>query len=220
MDFKRYILALIVTVGIFLSIFAISSYINTKKVENIKTDSDQISIDILSLETQFALLQEESSCGQFEGTLLSDELNSLGEKLSYAESQKGIDDEEVKQLKKYYSILQIRDFLLSKKIATQCKQQFSSILYFYTNTKDCSDCTKQGIVLSYLKEKYPKMRVYSFDLDLDLTVIKALENLYKIDADLPVVILDGKKYIGFTELEKIEEKLPKFVTASSSKTVK
>ncbi len=66
-------------------------------------------------------------------------------------------------LKKYYSILEIKHWLLVKKTAKECKVNIGSIVYLYGDKKNCPNCENQGYVLTTLREKYPFLRVYSFD---------------------------------------------------------
>src|SRR5207244_4510747 len=100
-----------------------------------------------------------------ENTILPSALSSLGSQLSYMESQGG-NVAEVTRLKRLYSLLEIKDYLLMKQIAAKCKLKSVFVLYFYSNKGNCEDCAKQGYVLTALAQKYPQLRIYSFDYDL------------------------------------------------------
>jgi hypothetical protein len=214
---KKYILVFLMTLGIFIVAFVISNYINDKRFDVIKNTSDKISIDILSLETQFELFQD-SSCESLKNSILSDEINALADRLSYAESQRGINDPDVISLKKYYSLLEIKDYLLMKKVDARCKASSISILYFYTNKENCSDCTKEGYVLTQLRQDHPELKVYSFDYDLDLNAIKTLISLYKIPKELPAIVIDGKTYNKFKSIEDIQEIIPALAKNNATST--
>jgi len=217
MAIKKYILVLIITLGIFAVAFIISNYINDRWYEVIKSTSDKISIDILSLETQFELFQD-SSCDSLKNSVLSDEINALADRLSYAENQRGINDEDVVNLKKYYSLLEIKDYLLMKKVDSRCDVNPISILYFYTNKENCDDYTKQGYVLTRLRDDHPELKVYSFDYDLDLNAIKTLIALYKIPKELPAIVINGKTYKNFQSIEDIQKIIPALVATSTMST--
>lgn len=214
---KKYILVLLITAGIFAVAFVVSNYINDKRYEVIKTTADKISIDILSLETQFELFQE-SSCASLANPVLSDEINALADRLSYAENQRGINDEDVIALKKYYSLLEIKDYLVMKKVDKRCGVNPISILYFYTNKEKCDDCTKQGYVLTKLRDDYPLLRIYSFDYDLDLNAIKTLIAINKIPKELPAIVIDGKTYTKFQSIEDIQRIIPELAATSTATT--
>lgn len=216
--YRKYIIVLIITCGIFFTAFLTSSYISEHKVQIIENTADKISIDILSLETQFELF-EETSCESLQSTILSDEINALGERLSFAENERGIDDEDVITLKKYYSLLEIKDYLLMKKVQERCESKKPTkpdaiasstspiaILYFYSN-ENCDDCTKQGYVLTRLRELEPRIKVYSFDYNLDLGAIKTLINVQKIGDVMPAIVADDKTLQGFQSLEDMTAKV-------------
>src|SRR6185369_8085967 len=104
---KNYLTTFIITVGLFATAIYLSNYFGNKKINQLKAIQDKISIDILSSETQFSLLSE-LSCKNISDTVYSPELSELGSKLEWSEKNLG-STEEVTYLKKYYSLLQIKD---------------------------------------------------------------------------------------------------------------
>lgn len=127
--FQKYIVVFLITCGIFASGWYLSSYINNKKINQIKDIQNKIAVDILSSETQFALL-EELSCQDVDNSILSKEIADLAGKISYSEQNVG-NQSEVQLLKKQYTILQVKDFLLSKRIRERCGEKTNTIFYFY-----------------------------------------------------------------------------------------
>lgn len=205
-DWKKYVIVLFITSTIFISGLWISNYLSNKKINQLKSIESKISLDLMSSETQFSLLQE-LSCKDVSGTVLSSELNSLADKISYSENNLGTENMDVINLKKSYSLLEIKDYLLMKKIRERCGEKSIFILYFYKND-NCDDCTKQGYVLTSLREKYPELRVYSFDYNLDLSAIKTMTSIYKVPDDLPAIVINGKVYSGLQTVEEIEKTFP------------
>ena len=75
---------------------------------------------------------------------------------------------------------------------------------------------------------YPELRVYSFDYDLPLSAVDSIKTIYKINNELPALVIEDKPYIGFKSVEDIEKLLPDTLklatttvtTASSTKTAK
>jgi hypothetical protein len=216
--FQKYFFVFLVTCGIFATGWYLSSYVNNKKINEIKDIQNKIAIDILSSETQFSLL-EELSCQDLNNSILSQEIATIADKINYSEQNVNAKDE-VELLKKQYTILQVKDFLLSKRISDRCKQQITTVFYFYSNKDACTDCEKQGYVLDALREKYPSLRVYSFDYNLDLSTIKALKSIYKISDALPGLVIDGKTVSGFKTVSDIESMLPKSITTPPKMTAK
>lgn len=206
-DWIRYILVFFITLTLFLSSAGLSSFMGSKKVGQIKNMQDKIAIDIMSSETQFQLLQE-FTCKDVSASTLSSELNSLAEKISYSE-QNMKKKEDVKELKKYYSLLQIKDYLLMQKIKEKCNVPIVPIFYFYTTSENCSNCVKEAAVLNKLRTDYPEVRVYSFDYNLDLSALKTLLKTFKVeDTKLPALYMNDKLYTGFLDEKEILEILP------------
>jgi hypothetical protein len=213
--FQKYFFVFLITCSIFATGWYLSGYVNNKKINEIKDIQNKIAIDILSSETQFSLL-EELSCQDVDRSVLSQEIATIADKISYSEQNVGAKDE-VELLKKQYTILQVKDFLLSKRITDRCKQKIATVFYFYGNKDACVDCVKQSYVLDALREKYPTLRVYSFDYNLDLSTIKALRSIYKVQNSLPGLVINGKTLSGFKTVEEIEEILPKELTSTLEK---
>lgn len=201
-DWKKYLIVLLITVGLFFTASYVSNYFGDKKIDQLKNIQDKIAIDILSSETQFSLVSE-LSCKNISDSVFSAELGELGSKLEWSQENLG-STEEVSYLKKYYSLLQIKDYLLAKKISDRCKVKSAFILYFYTTAENCSVCEEESLVLSKLRAEYPELRVYSFDYSTDLSAVKAMIEIYKIrDTELPALVIDGDVLTGFHDVEEL-----------------
>ncbi|HVW82909.1 MAG TPA: hypothetical protein VHC68_03135 [Candidatus Paceibacterota bacterium] len=219
---RNTIIALAITVALVLTVFFAIKYLNDARVAELHSIEDQLSLDTLSLDTQFSLL-EAAPCGSVaSSTDLTGELASLGDRLAYAEGQLGSGNAQVKGLKEQYSLLEIRDYLITKQLAAACGTHPVTVLYFYSNAGDCADCDRAGYALSYLRDTYPNLRVYSFDYNLDLGALSTLISLEKIKATLPAFVIDGTTTYGFTDLASLEAEFPKGVlsapAASSTET--
>lgn len=213
-DTMRYIVVFIITLALFLTTLALSSFLSSRKLSNIKSIQESVAIDIMSSETQFQLLQE-LSCKDVAANTLSDTLNELAEKISYSE-QNIRDKSQVTELKRYYSLLQIKDYLLMQKIKAKCGTTVVPIFYFYTTAENCSECIKQSAVLTELRKKYPEVRIYSFDYNLDLTALQSLIKIFKVeDTKLPALVMNEKLYTGFKTTEDIEKAVPEIVKMKS-----
>src|SRR3989344_2853163 len=181
-------------------VFAIQ-YLDRARVAELNAIEDQIAIDTLSLETQFSLLASAPCDSAPSYAEITSELADLGDRLSFTESQLGTNNPEVILLKKQYTLLEIRDYLANKQLATTCGFKEVHVLYFYSNAGDCEACNRAGYALSYLHDTYPNLRVYSFDYHLELGALQTLIKINKIPEDrLPAFIIQGKKYYGFTTL--------------------
>jgi len=203
-DSKKYIITFLITAVIFGTAIFISNALGEKKLEDVKSIEDRVALDILSSETQFALL-EETSCKDLGPGFLSKELGSLGEKLAYGDNQTELNNDNLEYLKRSYFLLEIKDYLLMKRLTEKCGIEPTFILYFYSVEESCEDCEKMGYVLTSLRDKYPDLRVYSFDYNFDVGAINTLISIYKVEPNLPAFSINGQLYYGYHSVEDLEE---------------
>lgn len=202
-DWKKYLIVFLITVGLFVTAYYLSEYFGNRKINQLKSIQDQLAINILSSETEFSLLSD-LSCKNIASSVLSDQLNELGDKLEWGQKNLGTVDEVI-SLKKYYSLLEIKDYLLMKKISARCGTKAAFILYFYTTAENCTECERQALVLSDLRAKYPELRVYSFDYSIDLSAVRAMLQIFKIeDTKLPALVIDDDVTTGFRSILELE----------------
>lgn len=207
-DWKKYLIVFLITAGLFLTAIYLSNWFSNKKLSQLKTIQDQISIDILSTETQFSLLSE-LSCKNISDSVFAPELDVLGQKLEWSENNLGVTPEVV-YLRKYYSLLQIKDYLLAKKVSERCGTKSAFILYFYTTYENCSQCKRTEIVLNSLREEYPELKVYSFDYSTKLGAVESMLQIYKIkDTELPALVVNEEVLSGFHSKEELEKRIEK-----------
>ena len=207
-DNKKYLFAFIITAIIFATALLVANFFSNKKLVEIQNIQDRLSLDILAQETQSALLEETSCQNVNKNTGLSRELGDLSDRLSAAEEQNGADNANVINLKRQYSLLEIREYLLMKRVAEKCGVHPTFILYFYSNQGDCADCLKMGFVLTELHDRFPDLRIYSFDFNLDLEAIHTLRSIYNLTPSLPALVVNGDPYYGFRSIEELISSVP------------
>lgn len=214
-DKIKYMVAFVITAVVFFGAFLLANEFNNQRIDNIKSVEDKISMDILSSDTEFALLRD-ASCKQLSDSILSQELNELATKLDFMESQLGAENSQVLALKESYSLLQIKDYLLMEQLTERCDIKPVSILYFYSNEQACTDCEKQAEVLSYLRQQYPLLRVYAFDYNLNLSAIDTLIKLNHVKDQFPALVIGDNVYYGFTPIEKIQQIIPNLASLTGA----
>ncbi|MEJ0054093.1 MAG: hypothetical protein WDN10_05250 [bacterium] len=210
-DWMKYAFAFIITAAIFATAFYVSTLFDRARVESIQNTADKISIDIISLETQFDLISDVACSALESHAVLPSEINTLASRLGSAEQSLGADNERVIQLKEQYSLLEIKDYLITERVKERCGEGKApvSVLYFYSNQGDCSDCTDAGYALDALRQEFPSLRVYSFDYNLPLGALETLISLLKIKPAPPVFVIDGETHYGFDSLATLKSYLPK-----------
>jgi len=204
---KKYVITFAITAAIFGTAIFVSNILSQKKLEDVRAIENRVALDILSSETQFALL-EETSCRDIGPGFLSKELGSIGERLTYAENQTEFNTNDLEYLKRSYFLLEIKDYLLMKRLTEKCGIKPTFILYFYSTKDACEECQRTGYVLTALRDKYTDLRVYSFDYHFDLGAIDTLVSIYKVKSDLPALIINDLAYYGFYSVEDLETTVP------------
>ena len=81
---KKYIIVFLLTCGIFAVSVFFSTYANRQKIQELQAIQNKVSVDLLSSETQFALL-EEMSCTDVDNSILSQEIANLADKRAITE---------------------------------------------------------------------------------------------------------------------------------------
>ncbi|MDE1975353.1 MAG: hypothetical protein KGI49_02480 [Patescibacteria group bacterium] len=215
-SYRKYLWAFAITVLIFLGVTFVSNYFDSQRINEIKGIQDSISMNILSSETQFDLLKE-TPCDDLGNSSLSQELDTLGEQVSYLESTRGENDAQVTALKQEYALLEIKDFILMQTMSEKCpavKPVF--VLYFYSNAGDCPACSDMGAVLTALRQNYPEIRVYSFDYNESVSAVNTLEDIYKVKAQFPALVIHNKPVYGLKSLADMEKLMPELAKLASS----
>jgi len=214
---RNALFALLITVAIIGTIIYTINRLDSERLKELDSLQSQLATDTLSLETQFSLL-EEAPCEVLSvGTELTQEISTLGDRLGAAESRLGSTNAEVLRLKKQYTLLQIRDYILTKRLAESCDIEPVVALYFYSNEEGaCESCDRASYSLSYLNQTYPGLRVYSFDYNLDLGALKTLIAVEKVEERFPAFVINGKRSYGFTELEDFQKLFPKALFATTT----
>ena len=211
---SKYVAAFAITVLIFVLGVIAGNAISEGKLVAITDLQNDIQIKTAGTELQYLLLSEHP-CESVNATSLTEQLFEIGSKLDFMESSLGKDNKDVLSMKEYYSLLEIKHWLLTKKANVECKQDNHWILYFYSNLGDCNDCEQQGVVLSTLHKKYGKINIYSFDYNIDNPAIDAVKEIYQVK-NVPTIVINNKAFPGFKDKEGVEEELFGNVTSADN----
>ncbi|RME52401.1 hypothetical protein D6783_04735 [Candidatus Woesearchaeota archaeon] len=201
---SKYLVSLLLTIAIFVIGIFIGNTFAEQKLSHVEELERDLRLDVLGIEIQYAIFAEDP-CQAIETGELTDELYDVSQKLTFMENQLGKDNKEVVSLKNYYSLLQARHWLLMQRSQRQCNNNLTLIIYFYSNKGDCPSCEQQGVILTYIRRKYPFVRTYPYDINMENPVTRAIKQIYHVTT-APTVIIDGEVYPHFlttTEIESI-----------------
>ncbi len=144
MAWQKYTLAFVITAAIFGTAFYIAQRIDAQRIADIRSTEENISIDILSAETQFELL------GNLDCKTIAAKPRPLRRNKQLripplsCRTKPRRQQQRSHTVKKQYSLLEIKDYLLLEQISTKCGFKPVYILYFYSNAGDCSRLLANG----------------------------------------------------------------------------
>ena len=210
-NYGKYFMAFVFSFLIFVIGIMLGSYLSTERVDYLRDIANKQKLDYESLELQSLYLStaelRNESCIVL-SRILEQSLKTVADAQIKVESYiRQISDSRYNDIKREYSIAQIRYWLLDKKIKDICEMDSVSILYFYSDA-NCDDCGAQGAILTYLKEKL-KDRLLIFALDYDFASEPLIE-LFKIEHNIdsiPSLVIANKSYTGLMTKEKLLEEI-------------
>lgn len=201
----KYVAVFSLATLIFISGLIVGQIIAEIRLKDFIAASADLKTSLLAMDTH-EKIAEEYLC-DVDIFQLTEEKAELGRHLAFLEEKYGRKDRRVLALKKEYSLLSIRQWLLMRKYKEQCYEDLTIILFFYSNERNVSDSELQGSILDYIYHSHPeKVVIYAFDYDLDLEAINTLEEIYGIK-QVPSIVVNQKVYAGLTKSETIEKLL-------------
>ena len=206
---SRYIFALILTILIFLLGVLIGNTLTNLRAQFIEKLSEQQRLEFDSLQLQYLYMDEflqENNCPAALKTL-DQNLNNLEITREKLERYLEKDDQELlKNIKRDYTLSQIRYWLLYKKVKQICNEQdFLAILYFYS-VDSCKDCEPQGAILTSLRQDF-KDRLLIFSIDASFTeepMISILKQFFNFEST-PAMVINDKIIREFTKKEELKQ---------------
>jgi len=207
-SWQKILVALVITIIVFSLGLVIGTLITSSKVSDVLSLEKEARFQLESLELEEKLL-EDMPCAS--PSLLLENLEDLSKKLTYLESEYDKGDSRIIELKKPYTLLQIRHYLKMKEMVESCGREYAIFLFFYSNSPEYKQISEeQGFVLSYLQRKYTveRVKVYSFDADLEMDLLETMKKFYEIKT-IPSTMIDGKVFAGFHSKEELETVLDK-----------
>ena len=206
---KRYFIAALLTLSIFLLGLMLGLVIEGKRTQYIQSVNKIEKLDYSSLQLQYAYidqLSQERNCDAVSKTFESS-VKSLVEtsgRLEDYEKNANLNKEDFAILKREYILAQLNYWLLAKRTKKICNRDLVSILYFYSTKEECPQCEEQAFVLTYLKKQF-KENLLIFALDSKYVgepMIEMLKDQYGI-SKYPTLIIEDTAFEGFTSKDEI-----------------
>lgn len=198
---RRYVLAGILTVMVFVLGLLLGLVIEGKRVELVQDASEEAKVAISSLQLQYAFIDQLSQIGN-----CADFMNAFGKnvenletariKLSNYQEQSTVNRKEFDLLYRNYITSQVQYLLLSMKAKKLCNSDTVSVQYFFS--KDCKSCDDQSFILTFLKQKFgQRLFIFGFDTSFKSEpLLNLMVSAYNV-TDFPTLVIENRKYAGF-----------------------
>ncbi|VVB81871.1 Uncharacterised protein [uncultured archaeon] len=197
--------ALLITILLVCIVFVIGIILgnswNTGQTEISKT-LKQSELDTESFLVEQELFDSfETNCALAEKRLssLSDELWNLGKVLGAQDAKEKLGAENYNFLKRKYHLMQIRTYVLDKKLQQDCGSKTNVILFYFKNDDNLSE--QQGKILDELVKQYP-LHVFAIEYQYS-TELEFLEDYYEIKNAPALVVNFEKVLFGLNSKEQL-----------------
>ncbi len=215
---KRLLITASVTAIIIYSLGALTGYFIQEKVlsrtqEELKKIQEEFFVYKQNLENvQLEQLYLTTYQGDLNCKILVSLINEMQDKLTYFWSKLPTKLEVYEKyseiqpdyinLKRDYTLLSIRVWLLSLNVKEKCGEEIIPVLYFYS--KDCDKCIDQSYVLDNMKKENPNFSAFIVDYNLDESIVKVIKNVWNV-TKVPSFIIGNKLYSGYQDLKRMKE---------------
>ncbi|GIU68873.1 MAG: hypothetical protein KatS3mg002_0109 [Candidatus Woesearchaeota archaeon] len=223
---RRYLFAFIISASIFALGFFFGFLMDLQRIDYFTSLNEIQKINLRSIQLQYELLQNidtGNQCKAFRFVFDSaiQELEKNRERLESYERQSTVRKEDFNMLKREYTLSQINFWQISKNFKKTCPDDsdFVTVLYFFSDTKNCPDCEKQAAVLNYYKDKLNEnLLIFAIDETFEdkESLIKLLKQAYEINS-YPSIIIGEKKY-GLLTSQDMREILCNIYSDESTKS--
>ena len=210
---KLLIAAIIAAVILFIFGFLLGNYIVNNRMESFKQTEETFLVHLIGLEMRDQVLNSSDICSLDSNEVWSEKVD-LGNMLSSLEVRLGKENPDVLLEKEVYELIEIRTLSLVKEIKDNCHEDFSIILFFYTNKANdpkgsVGGSDDQGIILDNIVSVHnyqgqgKKVYVFAFDINSKNPATRALVSKYDVEK-VPTLMINGDKY-GYLVQSQIEE---------------
>lgn len=201
----KYIAIFLTTLLAFIAGIFISQKISEYTSRDLTKTQNELKNYLLGLDLQLKIASE-YIC-KVDIFKITKEKAEIGEKIDILEKNMGKESQTVKELKKEYFLLSIRQWLLIKQFKDECNPKINIVLFFYSNKNNQTESEAQGYILDYLYEKNPQnLIIYALDIDERDPALDTIKAIYGIN-QAPSIVVNEKVFSGLQEKETIERHL-------------
>jgi hypothetical protein len=198
---------LLTTVLLLLFVFVIGILVgksfSSAKISDVTKflKDNELDTESFTVEQQLMGIFDEGDCGLAKARLqgLFDELGFIGRQLTDEGVKSKIGKDNFVFLKRKYHLLQVRTYIMFKKLSEDCDLRPNVILYYYAANDNSSK--EQGFVLDEVVKNFDyNVFAVEFNYSKELSF---LESYYNITYAPSIVVNYDKKFEGFTSYADI-----------------
>lgn len=203
----RYFLAFVIGTIAFLFVFALTYGISYLEYQRISTSQQQTAYAIFEDKLGYTLFEQEV-CSEEYFKQISEKLGFQGRIIDDLEKKFGKNDKNVLFRKKFYTLVELEHFEFVKTMNKECGFDIQTILFFYSNKpQDIEESEEFGEYLSTIYRRNPTLLIYSFDVNLDSTLIENLKEKYNIEESPTALVNEAYKITEIQNIEDVEKYL-------------
>ncbi len=198
------VLTIFISLLIFCSGVVIGTFIDQSSINSINDTLTSLS-DRTNSNLAILLLEKSPMyCPLYQEELFAveSEVERVGYTISYLSTEKNNIDS---SLKRRYMNLQLNSYLLSKNVKELCAENYTTILYFYSDSTKYLESREQGTNLLKLKgEDSIWVKIYSFDADIDSASTQILAKQFNV-TQYPSLVINGQTHFGVFSSDQIKK---------------
>lgn len=198
--------AIVFSIGLFVGF-----YIESFLLSDLTTRTSYVESSVREIELEILYFQSLNGTGTDSCEFLNEiirntnnDLDGLADTLlTYSERDILFTSQQIADIKKQYTFLLIKGWLLQENVKRNCGTETVTIIYFY-DTEGCGDCILQGTILTILKDEFKeKLMVFPIDTGIDLSMVGIMQNRFNITVK-PSVVVEGQTFSGIVNKERLE----------------
>jgi hypothetical protein len=202
---RRYLLSIIIGTFIFIVVFLGSyslSYLEFQRISNLQGD---LAYTIFEDKLAYSFF-DKGFCSEGNYQKISEDLGFQGRIIDDLEKKLGKNNLDVLARKKFYTLIELEHLEFVKNLNENCNLNMSTILFFYSNDEQKIDDSENiGKLISVVVGRNSNLVVYSFDVNLNSTLIDSLKKKYNIDKPLTLIINEKSKVENPQNINEIEQ---------------
>jgi hypothetical protein len=216
MNLDIFVKAALITGVLVLLSLVVGNYIEGSAYTKLNNELLKISEDndaVLILQS-FSDENDTKICGMLESQIdsMNGKIYSLRSELEAQKSTSILANYDM--IRRGYFVANARLLSLTKQYASKCNGTDNIILFFYTSEKECPECYAQGRIIDDVRTKCKNLKVFSFPVDTDMTIIKSFMAYYNVSKSPSVVIDTPKKDTVLSEVTGSQDMLRQMVCRS------